>query len=579
MNITVKMNGDKVSLEKYICSNEREVTGNKRTLKHVTVKKHVSTNTLVTCSTIKELPAVDQWLPLDVWRVISEYLPVSQIIAMSQVNKYVRLLAEKFYTTKLGPFTLSAQQYIFTLRINEIFKAQEPLLYKKPDPPVIPVIGWGNWGISAHQLQNKYKCIVSAPMGWGKTMMAIFYIDTYNKTKNSLIVVPPHVLKVWVTELEGIGFIKPDPGKSKVLVYHNMRTKHMAYAKNNNVFSNHKIVICTCSMYSTLLYIYCGSIPNRLNSNITESAKIDMTIVDEFHKCSTWPFVNQIGLDGGQLLGLTAEDVVTDDLSSVLKLKDIEYVDRIPDISFKFYIVDNGENSYHKAAYHINDIVRHETLYATKLKECLKKKKKAVICVDRGSIGDMTRRWVNQIVKGDDPLYKVFELRSSTKVITSFLNYNGKAVLFIGPNNNEGLNIFAKHIIIIKPDMMNCARLRQTVNRVRRPNNTNTKVTCSFIAGGQVAFLKSFYAACYSNPSWLFKYDETPTELYLLKCLNMIGLLGYDDILNLSMVDGCIIFDYNQVKSRKDEVVEWWKLNREEHTILSVKKIERIYCA
>jgi len=442
---------------------------------------------------------------------------------------------------------------MFTLKINELF------------------------------LSGTKEIIAIAPMGWGKTLMALYYIHRCCSDLNTLIVLTPAVLKVWMEELIKIGWIHSDPVKSKVLVKHNIRPKHNKYyTENIPYWSSHKIIITT-NVYKD-------------NGNGPET-EADVVIFDEYHKpqqCSQaanavgcyWPFnplpnqlVNGIMVFNPtekrpiKVLGLTAEDVVSSPSRKILKLKDEDYSDKLPTVSLHYYTVDNGMNTYAKKNVHIADVKEHGDLYKYQLLAALKGKRKVVISVDRGYIGDEIRKIINSTGR-----YKIFELLSSMVTVDRFLKYDeGRAILFIGSNNNEGLNILAKHLIIIKPDTMNCARIRQTINRIRRPNNPNRKLTCNFILGGEIALIKTFYASCYGATSWPLDYNETPGEKFLLKCVSVLRLLGCNDILELSIVDGCIIFDSYRGSSRYKKVIKWWEENREENTVLSIEVIKNLY--
>jgi len=466
-------------------------------------------------------------LPLDAWRVIGSFASVDTLMRLTQVSTYMHRIIEGFWKMKIAPFTLTAQQYMFCLKIQEVFE--------KP----------------------KIKEVVTVqPMGWGKTLMAIYYIEKFCKDVNTLILVPPHVLKVWMKELITLKFILPDPKKSKVLVCHNSRPKHFHYYHNEatgNIpfFEHHRIIIAT-----------------RLRPLFKD--RVNFVVIDEFHKNYHY-FLHDYG-ESVRFLGLTAEDVKPNLTRKVLRLKDDEYEDRLPDIDYHYYVVDNGVEKFNKKQVHIFDMMENEDAYNKQLLLSLKGKKKAVISVDRGCIGDYVRKFIDE-----DGRYKVFELLSSMATVDKFLSCEDEAVLFIGSNNNEGLNILAEHLIMIKPDTMNCSRIRQTINRIRRPNNPHKKLTCNFVVGGELALIKTFYSTCYANSPWGLSYDDSPDASFLFKCCSIMKLLGCNNVLELPLPDGCIIFDSERGVSRCDDVLKWWEQNKTSDTILTTKTIMGLY--
>lgn len=454
--------------------------------------------------------------------LVNSYCNIDSAMNLSLTSKYLNETI--FYEWKrkhIKPFTLTVPQYIFSLKVHKAFRTDRI-------------------------------CVVSAPMGWGKTLMAIYYIITINTTSNVLIVVPPTVLKVWMEELIKTGLISPKPKDSKVLVMHSTRPAHQKYhsADTMNHFIEHRIILTT------------NKIAHKVYGNV------DLIVIDEYHKTKHYSTAN------AKILGLTAELVESDNNTRVLAMRDITFSEKIPDVQYNYYYVDNERDAnYCKYGIHIEDVTDFEEDYKYQFYQCISAKNKVVISVDHGEIGKLVREWVTEMF----PMYKVYELLSSTKTIDAFTTINTNAILFIGANNNEGLNILAEHILMVKPDIMLVKRIKQTLGRLRRPNNPHRTITCNFLVGGKIAVLKSYYAACYANTNWTLSYEDTPDERFLLKCLSMAGLLGYKSIIDFPMVDGCVLFDAIHTTERCEEILEWWTRNKTEDSALNEDMIRGMY--
>src|SRR5436853_1653752 len=229
----------------------------------------------------------------DAIRLLANYCSVdtARILALTCQYFHQSLYAE-WRSKQLKPFTLTTHQYLFCLKIHEIF-------------------------------QYKRKCIVSAAMGWGKTVMAIYYIMYIWKDCNVLISVPPPVLKVWIEELTRTGLISPKPADSIVLVAHSTRPMHQKYhAKDDpDWFTDHRIILTT------------NKIMHKIHGHV------DLVVLDEYHKLKSFdnPEV--------KILGLTAENLESTPSSRVLAIRDITFSDRIPDVSYHYYMVDNDRDA------------------------------------------------------------------------------------------------------------------------------------------------------------------------------------------------------------------------------------------
>lgn len=466
----------------------------------------------------------------DVCTELAKYLDTRGTMILAQVCKESNKSMYKDWNNRtLGSFTLRTQQYLFCKMTEEAFKTQQ-------------------------------KCIISASLGWGKTYCSVYFFMNFFKG-NVLIIVPPATCKVWIEALTKINLITPDPSNSPVLVFHNDRERHRKYYPKDcdNMFRDHRIVLTT-----------------DLNSNKFRG-KPDLIIQDEYHKTDKKgkDYTFQPNFGGCKLLGLTGENIEASNNTKVLMLRDETFKEKIPEIRFHYYNIDNGrDDSYAKYGVHIEDLNDYEEEYREKFFECLKSKNKAVICTDRGKIGDAVRSWVEQLSE-----YKVFELKSSTQIINMFMKYVGKAILFIGSNNNEGINIFAEHIIFVKPDLINVNRIVQSIGRLVRPGNQHKIVTVNYIVGGKMGSLKALYASAYTHTNWHFNYLDTPSTDLLMSARSIMGLLGYfgDDYLKFPLVDASVVFDHIRTRERYQKVLEWWKVNHTSKSVLTEDYVDALY--
>jgi len=442
------------------------------------------------------------------------------------------VLTKHWNTRKIGPYTLKLQQYIFDAKIHENFKKFDTVF-------------------------------LSSLMGSGKTLTAIYYIKEFFlknclNRENVLIVSPPGCIKIWITELTKVGMLSAKPMESQVLVYHSTRPNHQALHKNGStdMFLYHRIVLTT------------DAIADKIQGSV------GLVIRDECHKPMKSSLRNFNTRNEPKMLGLTANDITPSFDYRILKLKDVDFKDKIPNINYHYHNIDNGKNdSYCKYKFHIQDVVEYEDSYRAELIKCIKPRKKVVIFTDKGEIGTMVRKWIMEHLWD----YKLFEVKTSNATIKNFHDYNAKSILFILLSSNEGLNVFEEHMIIVKPDIIATDRIIQSIGRLQRPMNPYPNVTCSFIVGGKIALLKSFYAACYSVSSWEFGYDASPGESFLLKCAGIIGLLGFPVVTDFPRIDGCVIFDAVHTRERYEAVSKWWLANKTDESVLTLEHINALY--
>lgn len=459
--------------------------------------------------------------------IISNCL-ISDARSLSHTCKVFNEVITKEWSNKtLSPYTLRSYQYMFSVKVNEAFKVVN-------------------------------NCIISANMGSGKTVTAIYFIMNFYKHKNILIACPPSTLKIWLAELTKVGLLKSKVEESTVLVFHSNRPKHQAHHNLcTNVYDSHRIVLTTDMIVGKI------------------KGTPDLLIRDETHKPVKKSIGNWFGANSTvKTLGLTAEDVEPSFDTRVLKLIDNNFNDKIPNIEYDFHVVNSDKlGSYAKYGVHVTDVMDNADEYRVLLIECIQKRQKVVIFLDKGGIGTSVREWIDEDLED----YKVFELLSTNKTLDSFHSYTKKAILFVGSSNNEGLNIFEENLILFKPDIMAVTRTKQTIGRLRRPGNSYSTVHCDIIVGDKIGLLKSFYATCYADQSWNFGMDDSPNPDFLLKCSGIMGLMGYADFLEFPRVDACIIFDSVHTRERHDLVLNWWLENKTPDCVLTPDHINALY--
>jgi len=465
---------------------------------------------------------------IDIIPIIVSNCHISDARSLSHTCKpFNEIITKEWSNKKLGPYTLRQYQYIFAVKANEAFKVVN-------------------------------NCVISSLMGTGKTVTAIYFMMTFYQHKNILIAVPPATLKVWINELTKVGLLKSKVEESTVLVYHSTRPKHQAHHNLlSDVYTSHRIVLTTDMIVGKI------------------KGTPDLLIRDETHK----PVKKSIGSwfesnSNIKTLGLTAEDVSSAFNTRVLKLVDNKFNDKIPNIEYKFHIVDpNKIGSYAKYGVHVNEVMDNADDYRDLLIDCIRAKEKVVMFLDKGGIGTSVREWIEEDLSD----YKVFELLSTNKTLDSFHVYTKKAILFVGSSNNEGLNIFEENLILFKPDIMAATRMKQSIGRLRRPGNSYETVYCDIIVGDKIGLLKSFYAACYSDQSWTLGFEDSPNPDFLFKCSGIMALMGYHDFLEFPRVDACVIFDNVHTLERYEQVAKWWLENKTSDSILTLEHINALY--
>lgn len=465
---------------------------------------------------------------VDILPIITSNCNISDALSLAHTCKlFNETITKEWSNKKLEPYVIRPYQYMFAARANEAFKVVD-------------------------------NCTISSLLGSGKTLTAIYFIMTFYRHKNILIAVPPPTLKVWLTEFTKVGLLKSKVEESEVLVYHSNRPKHQAHANScTDVYMSHRIVLTTDTIVSKI------------------KGTPDLLIRDETHK----PVKKSIGswFDSNskvKTLGLTAEDVKSSFGHRVLKLIDNNFNDKIPNIEYNFHVVDeNKVGSYAKYGKHVDDVMDNADDYRSILIKCIQAKQKVVIFLDKGGIGTEVRQWIEDDLED----YKVFELLSTNKTLDTFHSYTKKAILFVGSSNNEGLNIFEENLILFKPDIMAVTRTKQSIGRLRRPGNKYETVHCDIIVGDKIGLLKSFYASCYADQTWEFGMEDSPNCDFLLKCIGIMGLMGFKDFLDFPRIDACVIFDNIHTRERYELVSKWWLKNKTPDSVLTLDHINALY--
>lgn len=467
-----------------------------------------------------------------VFPIIANYVDFLTVRDMLTLSKDINEeIMNKWRNKELGPFTLYPYQVMLADLAEKVFKTKDI-------------------------------CKISAPMGTGKTVTAIYFAINQYKDKNIIICVPPGTVKIWISEFIKINLLHAKPEQSTVLVYHSTRPNHQKYHNmQDNVFETHRIILTSDNLLTKIR----GTPDLIIRDETHKKDKKDMRAYSENADENNITY---------KVLGLTAEDVEPGESYTVLKLISNNFNDKIPKIKFNYYCIDRDSTSgYMKYGKHIDEMYENSEEYRELLINCIGNNTKNVMFLDKGGMGNEIRAWIEEDLSD----YKTFELLSSDKTVQSFHTYKRKSILFVGSKNNEGLNIFEENLILFKPDIMGATRIKQSIGRLRRPGNPYETVNCDFIVGNRIGLLKCFYAACYSNQDWNFGFSDAPNEDFLLKCQGFIGALGYENFLDFPLVDGCVIFDNVHTRARHDLVANWWLTYKTSDSVLNLNIINALY--
>lgn len=386
-----------------------------------------------------------------------------------------------------------------------------------------------------------------APMGYGKTITILHFIINYTNDMKVMIIVPPHIIKVWADVIEQLGLYNSNASISKILIYHTIRENHHRYGKSlSSVFDTHRIVLTT-------------SIKAKKISHLA-----DIKIIDEVHKdIDDEPTEN--------VIGLTAEKNRFSKYESSIITGFIYH--KVPDVRYQWKFIDKDAIvGKRRANAHISEFSTNARSYKLLILESLQQYNKPVLRIDDGTMGKEVKNWVTTELPG----YRIFTLKTSNQTVHDFIAYPYRAILIVGTTSNEGLTILTDSLVVLKPDMMATSKLRQLVGRLLRPNNPNRIINVTYIVSDKIAFLKTLYARCYTFLKWDLQFEDSPADDFLLKCCSIINLLGCKPE-NVPLADGCVIFDNVSGETRKLEVLDWWTHHHSVDTILSTELIQLLY--
>lgn len=475
--------------------------------------------------TITNEVSVNIWDIADCVTIISQQLPFEDVVSLSYVCKLNHRAIWSALYRKISPsldsITLNRNQYVASQMIQQ-------------------------------QLQHGKTVVLVAPLGFGKTLTAVHTIST-GEVRNTVIIMPPQVMKVWIGEMNKVNFIHSNPHRSKVLVFDSVRSNHLQYCKDNidDLFVKHKILLMKYSKWQ------------KLSSNFLFNA--ELLVVDEYHKTRYSSHL--------QILGLTGETSASFPECKIVKAGIDDYHRKVPSVEHIWVNLDNDSvGSYMIPGKRIQNFEDNADAYLSSFVSVVGKYRKCALCVGDGAIGKYVRGWGETYF----PQHKKYNLLSSTKAVDSFLSYDGDAILCIATTANEGINIQTEALVIIDTDMMGVTRIRQLCGRLARPNNKHPTVYINHIVTGKVAVLKTFYAACYSLHNWTFSFHDYPSVDLLIKCSAIIAMLGHSH-LTLPKQDGCVIFDHKHDAKRHKKVLEWWKKNKTPNTCLTEELIATMY--
>lgn len=406
-------------------------------------------------------------------------------------------------------------------------------------------------------LKTSNRSVFNALPGYGKTISALYYIYRIEKDKNCGIVVPSHTLKVWIDEFIRLKLYDANPTKSKILVLHGSRPAHQKSCRGmvnfDDIFQNNRVFITT----SQITHKYQGKIPLLI---IDESQRIENLIKKDIAQKTIL------------LTGSTPNSVDVEQKNVVYS----GFINKeiLPIVRYKYRVVGTDRTSKGNRHDQIEDIHKNTEQYKKFIVSSIKHNNKPCIMVDGGIIG----REITAIIRENFPNHKIFELKSSSRIIDQHQKCKVDSVLIISISNCEGLNLFFNNLIIIKSDMISSTRLNQAIARCVRPPNPNKRITVTFITSGRLGFLKTFHTVYTRETSWPFKIRDSPVVDSLFKSDTIAKLIGYDDVLQCTnYVDLCIIFDDVKGEKRLNEVINWWKENKTSNTKLTKSIIKKMY--
>ena len=464
-------------------------------------------------------------LPLDILGVFIEHLPFVCSQSLSMICRWTnQYLTPKLYNAK--PFTTGRAIY------NRQARA-----CKRID----------------EKLSSGDSAILCAPMGFGKTLAALYYIKYMTKC-NVLILTPPGVLKVWVDELTKAGMYNSDPTQSDVLICHSIRQAHYKHVKQHKdsngsslIFATHRIAIATI---------------NILKNDDMNREDTGLYVIDEIHKYN-------ISLK--RYLGLTAENARFADNKSAILEGYVTHAGRIPLAEFHYGTFNRNPLADRNLDTHIADF-KTNTKYLIQIENHLQYYGKVAICAFGGDIANSI---VNMLRM--QTTHKFFNLKSGANTLNKFNYHAEPAVLLFRSSGVEGLNLLCEALIIVKPGMMKVERIKQVTGRILRPNNPYNDVHIHFFCTDTSGYNRTMYSRFYSHPNWNMKYDLEPKMCSINKSATIAKLLGVADTFNITQADGCLIFDTLEGEDRCTKMLKWWTDNKEDNTILDEDNIKMLY--
>ena len=408
---------------------------------------------------------------------------------------------------------------------------------------------------------NQGAMIFRAPRGFGKTfagfacctnIATIGPKDTPKLTGCAVIATTSNTVSVWLNHAEKLGWYNADPEKSGVLVYLSIRKRHNDYLKteittpgSTSVKNRKHLIIITSD---TNLWNAC-TLCQRFQTDQQRVIIVDEANISRKQVVAIQSFISTSdntmlqNLFHRELL-MSADKVVPTEvgISSELVKRSVRVVDTgvLPKIKWNFTPIPNVNSNQP-----ILDILSKTIKAGTKTLFIASEKENSYI-----ESTDIFNR------------IKVFHLRKGIKTIDNFNKYDGKAVLLVNTNQNEGINVQgADSIIIFRPRTMNTVRCTQSIGRVVRRGNENKKVNVYMFCRNDYEFLWSTYVRCYFNDDlWRYDYKRLPTEDYLNKAAGLIRVLGSFPE-TVEEMDGAIIFaDYGTLGVTAQEIINDWKV-------------------
>ena len=398
---------------------------------------------------------------------------------------------------------------------------------------------------------------IQAPMGFGKTILG--YACCQGLT---VIVTTSNTYKVWLEEATKIKWYNPKPEKSRIICYHNSRPKHTAYLrglKADDKRWDDMIIVTTDNYLYDIIKFFKGIFLKKRGTVIVDEAHDYRKKIFQLQYCvglnendANNIFHREILLSGSRMCPKQMKFVGKGYAFPIHRYIKIFQLDPVPNIIWN---IKELEKSF------INDPEE----WSRAVRSILRRHDKICLVTTEEQKDSLVSEETFKNIK-------FIKIGQGISAVNKFSKVDGKAVLWVNTNQNEGINVLAEGMIVLHPSIMNVGRMIQTAMRIVRPTNKRKEVFVHFLCCGIIETMRAHYARYYSYNDWRNKwgYNSHPDHSYLHKTSGMLRMLGRT-YKTISQVDGCIIYaDYALLNLTAKQVIDWWKSNLgNEETILT----------